>query len=580
MRETHALHTGRDTPITLFDTTLRDGAQSMGVTFSVEDKISIARALDELGIRYIEGGWPGSNPKDISFFRQMREQPLERAYLTAFSSTRLKHTKVEEDPNIRTLCETGAPAVAIFGKSWDLHVYQAIGATLEENLAMIAETIAYLRSRFQKVVYDAEHFFDGYRHNPEYALQTVQAAVEAGADWIALCDTNGGRMPEEITAGTRAVAERWDVPLAIHAHNDSELAVANSLAGVDAGARMVQGTVNGLGERCGNANLCSLIPNLQVKRGFTCLPEESLRRLTYLSRLVSEAANRSHPEWLPYVGANAFAHKGGIHVSAVRNDSRTYEHVPPEVVGNSRTVTISELSGKGNIVSRVREMGIDLSGDTDRAKEILRAVKEREARGYHFEGAEASFELLSAGILGTLREYFALHGFRVLTWVDGDGKSRSEATIKAGVPEEVRLSGGHEEGVEHTSADGSGPVEALDRALRKVLEKFYPVLRTVKLTDYKVRILNEEAGTSATTRVVISSTDGRDHWSTVGVSDNIMDASWHALCESLIYKLKKEDDAAAAGSPDKDAGSARSVREPDGTAQKEADKEVRYAAQD
>jgi 2-isopropylmalate synthase len=533
--------------IVVFDTTLRDGAQTMGVTFSVEDKIKIARSLDELGMEYIEGGWPGSNPKDITFFQEMKKKPLKKGLLTAFSSTRMKDIKVEDDKNIATLCETGVPAVAIFGKSWDLHVRAALETSLEENLEMIYSTIAYLKSRFDKIVFDAEHYFDGYKDDPEYALKTLDVAAQAGADWIALCDTNGGSLPDEIRTATLAAAERTDIPLGIHAHNDSELAVANSLVAVDAGARMVHGTINGLGERCGNANLCSLIPNLELKADYSCLPEGQLKRLNYISHLVSEAANQSQPDWLPYVGRNAFAHKGGIHVSAVRKNSRSYEHVPPEAVGNSRVVTVSELSGKSNVLEKAMEMGIDLSADPKRAGDILKEVKDMEARGYHFEGAEASFELLSARLLGTLKEYFTLHGFRVLTLADGDGKSWSEATIKAHVPEEVSRSGGHAESVEHTSADGSGPVEALDRALRKVLEKFYPVLRSVKLSDYKVRILNEDAGTTATTRVMISSTDGEDHWTTVGVSDNIMDASWHALCDSLIYKLKKDENRKGGG---------------------------------
>jgi 2-isopropylmalate synthase len=542
--------------LTLFDTTLRDGAQTMGVAFSVEDKIRIARSLDDLGVDYIEGGWPGSNPKDIAFFREMEKHPLSGALLTAFSSTRMKNRAVEDDANIRTLCETGVPAVAIFGKSWDLHVREALETTADENLAMIFSTIEYLRTRFEKVIFDAEHFFDGFKADEAYALDSIRAAAEAGADWIALCDTNGGALPGEISRAVEAAQSAVAVPIGIHAHNDGELAVANSMAAVDAGARMVHGTINGLGERCGNANLCSLLPNLEYKAGYRTLPEGNLKKLTYISHLVSEATNRNQPEWLPYVGRNAFAHKGGIHVSAVRKNSSCYEHISPELVGNSRTFTVSELSGKSNVLEKARELGIDLSEDPGRAAGILKEVKEMEARGYHFEGAEASFELLSARLLGTLKEYFTLHGFRVLTWADGDGKSWSEATIKAAVPEEVSISGGHADSVEHTSADGSGPVEALDRALRKILEKFYPNLSTVKLSDYKVRILNEEAGTNATTRVMISSTDGKDHWTTVGVSDNIMDASWHALCDSLIYKMKKDDDAL------------------------ETEKEVAYAAQD
>lgn len=533
--------------IAVFDTTLRDGAQAMGISFSLEDKIRIARRLDEMGLDFIEGGWPGSNPKDIAFFREMKKQQLGNAKLTAFSSTRMKGIRVEDDQNIATLCRTEVPCAAVFGKSWDLHVREALETSLEENLDMIFSTISYLKRHFDSVVYDAEHYFDGYRANSDYAKKTIQAAVDAGADWIVLCDTNGGSLPDTVASLSSEAHSISGGRLGIHAHNDGELAVANSLAAVGAGARMVHGTVNGIGERCGNANLCSLLPNLQLKLGYDCVGEKQLELLSSVSRTLSETINRSHPQWLPFVGDYAFAHKGGIHVSAVRKNSSTYEHIDPARVGNARSISVSELSGKSNVMEKAREMGIDLSGEPDRARGILQAVKEMEAKGYHFEGAEASFELLTARLLESLPEYFSLHGFRVLTLADGDGKSWSEATIKAQVPDEVSRQAGHSDPVEHTSADGSGPVEALDRALRKVLEKFYPHLSTVKLSDYKVRILNEEAGTNATTRVIISSTDGRDHWSTVGVSDNIMDASWRALCDSLIYKLKKDEDAARSG---------------------------------
>ena len=528
--------------LTVFDTTLRDGAQTMGVAFSLEDKIRLARQLDDLGMDYIEGGWPGSNPKDIAFFQAMGKQPLKRALLTAFSSTRGKNRKVEDDANIMTLCATGAPATAIFGKSWTLHVAKALETTLEENLAMISSTITYLRPRFQSIVYDAEHYFDGYKDDPEYALATIEAAADAGADWIALCDTNGGAMPGFVAEAVAAAMERVRIPIGIHAHNDGELAVANTLVAVDTGATMIQGTINGLGERCGNANLCSVIANLQIKRGIACLPQESMARLTYISRAVAEAANMSQPDSLPFVGRNAFAHKGGIHVSAVGKDSRCYEHLAPALVGNDRTITISELSGRSNILHRAKELGFDLDGEPERTASILKEVKDLENRGYHFEGAEASFELLSARMLGLLKEYFTLHGLRILTWADDDGRFRSEATIKAGVPEAVSISGGHAEAIEHTSADGSGPVEAMDRALRKALEKFYPAIASVKLVDYKVRILDDDGGTSAITRVMISSTDGVEHWTTVGVSDNILDASWQALRDSMIYKLRQDDD--------------------------------------
>lgn len=528
--------------IKIFDTTLRDGSQSVGINFTVNDKIKIASKLDEFGIHYIEGGWPGSNPKDVAFFEEMKNVKLKNAKLTAFSSTKLKKIKVQDDKNLATMIATGVPVVTIFGKSWDLHVKEALRTTNEENLDMIFSTMEYLKKYFDEVVYDAEHFFDGYWANPDYALKTLEAAEKGGADWLVLCDTNGGSMVDFVDSTFKTVSERFTKPLGIHAHNDSELAVANTLVAVKHGATMVQGTINGIGERCGNANLCSIIPNLSIKDDYTTVPPENLKRLYYISHLVTEIANKRHPDGLPFVGRKAFSHKGGIHVSAVRRNTATYEHVPPESVGNERIFTISELSGRSNILEKAEQMGIDLRSDNKKAGKILKMVKEREEKGYHYEGAEASFELLTNALIGKQKRYFELHGYRIIIWKNADGESWSEATIKAAVPKEVAESHGYESHIEHTSSDGSGPVEALDKALRKVLEKFYPELKKVHLVDYKVRILNAEEGTNSTTRVMINTADDKRRWSTVGVSDNIIDASWQALVESLIYKLMKDEE--------------------------------------
>jgi len=527
--------------IKVFDTTLRDGTQSVGINFTVNDKIKIARALDEFGVHYIEGGWPGSNPKDVAFFEKMKNIKLNNAKLTAFSSTKLKNIKIQDDKNLAKMIETGVPVVTIFGKSWDLHVREALKTTNEENLDMIFSTMEYLKKYFDEVVYDAEHFFDGYKANPEYALKTLEAAEQGGADWLVLADTNGGSMVDFIDSTFKIVKSQFSTPLGIHAHNDSELAVANSLAAVYQGATMVQGTINGIGERCGNANLCSIIPNLSLKSNYTTIPEENIKKLYYISHLISEISNQAHPDSLSFVGNKAFSHKGGIHVSAVRANSSTYEHVSPESVGNTRIITVSELSGKSNIIEKAEKMGIDLRADNEKTVKILNRVKELEARGYHYEGAEASFELLTNALMGKQKRYFELHGYRIIIWKNADGESWSEATIKAAVPKEVAESHGYESHIEHTSADGSGPVEALDKALRKVLEKFYPELKKAHLVDYKVRILNAEAGTNSTTRVLINTSDEKRSWSTVGVSDNIIDASWQALVESLIYKLMKDE---------------------------------------
>ncbi|MDQ7819939.1 MAG: citramalate synthase [Armatimonadota bacterium] len=513
--------------IAVYDTTLRDGTQGAGIAFSADDKIRIARLLDELGVDYIEGGWPGSNPKDLAFFARARDLRWSRARVVAFGSTRRPGLRAEDDANLTMLLEAGTPAVALFGKSWDLHVTRALRTTLEENLRMIAESVAYLTRAGREVIYDAEHFFDGLRANPDYALATLRAARAAGAAVLVLCDTNGGSLPEDIRAGVERVLREVGGPVGIHTHNDGELAVANTLAAVQAGAVHVQGTINGYGERCGNANLCSVIPNLQLKMGYACLPEASLARLTDVSRVVSELANRAPDDQQPFVGRNAFAHKGGVHVSAVVADPATYEHIDPARVGNRRRVVVSDLSGQATVLYKAAEVGIPLDRSRPEVKEILARLKQLEHEGYQFEGAEASFELIMRRLLGTHRPLFTLHWFQVTVSGSGDG-ARAEATVKLSV-----------EGVtEHTAADGNGPVHALDRALRKALDRFYPELRSIRLTDYKVRVLNAEAATAARVRVLIESTDGERTWGTVGASTNVVEASWLALVDSLEYGVR------------------------------------------
>jgi 2-isopropylmalate synthase len=520
--------------IKLYDTTLRDGTQGEGVAFSMEDKVRIAHRLDALGIHYIEGGWPGSNPKDLRFFRRVRDTVFKVARIAAFGATRRPGVRPEEDANLQALVESGPPVVTIFGKSWDFHVVSALGTTLEENLAMIGDSVAFLRKHFEEVIYDAEHFFDGFKRNREYALRTLQAAEAAGAHCLVLCDTNGGSLPHEVARIIREVkgVVKPGRPLGIHVHNDTECAVANSLAAVQEGVDHVQGTMNGYGERCGNANLVSIIPNLMLKMGLECIPEGNLRELRDVSRFVSELANRKPWQSQPYVGDSAFAHKGGIHVSAVHKHPETYEHVDPERVGNHRRVLVSELSGQSNILWKAREYGIDLDRNTPDARRILETLKRLEDEGFQFEGAEASFELLMERALGNHRPYFDLEGFRVIVEEQkGEAEPVAEATVK------LRVKGVEE----HTAASGNGPVNALDHALRKALEDFYPNLREMSLLDYKVRILDESKGTAAKTRVLITSGDGDETWGTVGVADNIIEASWQALVDSIEYKLRRDE---------------------------------------
>jgi len=518
--------------IRIYDTTLRDGTQGEGVSFSMEDKVRLASKLDALGIHYIEGGWPGSNPKDLRFFRRMQDVGLKQAKLAAFSMTRRAGGAADNDDNMRALIDAGAPVATIVGKSWDFHVTGALGTTLPENLDMIRDTIAFLRPTMEEVLFDAEHFFDGFKKNRDYALETVRAAADAGAHWIVLCDTNGGTLPFELIEIIREVKRHVRTPLGIHVHNDAECAVANSLAAVREGADQVQGTINGFGERCGNANLVSVIPSLVLKMGLECIPEASLHELRDVSRFTSELANRKPWSSQPYVGDSAFAHKGGMHVSAVVKHPETYEHVAPESVGNHRRVLVSELSGKSNVLWKAREYGIDLDRETPDSRRILDQLKALEDQGFQFEGAEASFELLMERALGRHKAYFELDAYRVIVEEQSTtGEPVAEATVR------VKVKGM----LEHTAAAGNGPVNALDHALRKALEEFYPNLREMRLLDYKVRILDESAGTAAKTRVLITSGDGEDTWGTVGVAENIIEASWQALVDSIEYKLRRDD---------------------------------------
>jgi 2-isopropylmalate synthase len=518
--------------IKIYDTTLRDGTQGEGVAFSMEDKVRLVGRLDAFGIHYIEGGWPGSNPKDLRFFRRMQDVTLKHARLAAFSMTRRAGGQAETDPNMQALVEAGAPVATIVGKAWDFHVTQALGTTLHENLAMIGDTIAFLRPRLEEVLFDAEHFFDGFRANAEYALATLRAAEAAGAQWLVLCDTNGGTLPADIATIVRDVRRHLKTPLGIHVHNDAECAVANSLAAVAEGCDQVQGTMNGFGERCGNANLVSIVPNLVLKLGLECIPPSHLRELRDLSRFVSELANRKPWDAQPYVGDSAFAHKGGMHVSAVVKHPETYEHLDPAAVGNRRRVLVSELAGRSNILWKAREYGIDIEQDTPASRRILERLKALEDEGFQFEGAEASFELLMERALGRHQPYFQLEAYRVIVEEhSADGEPVAEATVR------VRVKGM----LEHTAAAGQGPVNALDHALRKALEEFYPSLKELRLLDYKVRILDESKGTAAKTRVLITSGDSEDTWGTVGVADNIIEASWQALVDSVEYKLRRDD---------------------------------------
>lgn len=543
----------------IYDTTLRDGTQREGLSVSIEDKLRIARRLDQLGIPFIEGGWPGANPKDVQFFWHLQEEPLTQAEIVAFCYTRRPQKTAADDPMLQPILAAGTRWVTIVGKSWDLHVTEGLKTTLAENLAMIQDTIEYLRSQGRRVIYDAEHWFDGYKQNPDYALQTLQTAISAGAEWIVLCDTNGGALPHEITQivtdvvkvigdwglGTGENSSQSPIPnrqspipqIGIHTHNDSDTAVANALAGVMAGVRMVQGTINGYGERCGNANLCSLIPNLQLKLGYKCIEDNRLSQLTETSRFVSEVVNLAPDEHAPFVGRSAFAHKGGLHVSAVQRNPMTYEHMQPEQVGNRRRIVISEQSGVSNVLAKARTFGIDLDKNNPTTGQILQRLKVLESEGFQFEAAEASFELLMREALGSRQLFFEIKGFQVhCDLVEGKETSNALATVKVAVNGKDILE----------AAEGNGPVAALDAALRKALINFYPQMAEFELTDYKVRILNGHTGTRAKTRVLVESGNGHQRWTTVGVSTNILEASYQAVVEGLEYGLLLHSQAQAA----------------------------------
>ncbi len=516
------------TQLEIYDTTLRDGAQAEDVSFSVEDKVRIAQKLDELGVHFIEGGWPGANPRDIEVFQTMRTVPLRHAKMVAFGSTRKAGQSAEADANLRALLEAGTSVITIFGKSWTLHVTEALGASLDENLALIRESVAYLRAQGKRVFYDAEHFFDGFKADADYALKTLQAAAEGGAERIILCDTNGGTMPWEIEAVWERVTRVCRVPLGIHAHNDADMAVANTLAAVRQGARQVQGTINGIGERCGNVNLCSVLANLEFKMHVRVWEDGRLQHLRNVANFVSEIANLPPNKRQPYVGDAAFAHKGGIHIHAVQKNARTYEHVTPESVGNRQRVLISDHSGRSGMARKVESFGLSMSKDHPRLPALLARLKERERDGYQFEGAEGSFELMVREAMGTHRPSFELLGLRV-----GVEKRRAGDTPVTEATITVRVG----EVVEQTTAAGDGPVNAMDNALRKALETFYPELREVRLLDYKVRVLAGSQGTASRVRVLIESGDRKRTWGTVGVSENIIEASWQALADSIEYKL-------------------------------------------
>lgn len=524
--------------IQLYDTTLRDGTQAENFNLSVRDKIRISHKLDELGIDYIEGGWPGSNPASVEFFQKMQNETLNHAKLCAFGSTRMFKNPVEKDANLQALIDAGTPVITIFGKSWDIHVHDALRIELEDNLLIIEESLRYLRPHVETLFYDAEHFFDGFKKNKEYALATLEKAIVGGAECLILCDTNGGLLPHELVPILKRVQEfikenGSDVDLGIHAHNDSETAVANSLIAVDLGVKQVQGTINGYGERCGNANLCSIIPALALKMGFQGKAIDNIKKLAETSGFVNELANLPHNKFQPYIGRSAFAHKGGVHVSAVKRNPLTYEHIEPEKVGNLRRILISDQSGRSNVLDKAEKFGIHLESDDPNAAAIVAEIKKLEKDGFQYEVADASFELLMRRTIGNLPKYFKLKGFRV---INTKRKMRRPSETEAS----IRLKVSGKEVME--ASMGDGPVNALDNALRKALTGFYPSLEDMVLVDYKVRVLSgDEKGTGSKVRVLIESKDQYEQWGTVGVSLNIIEASWQALVDSITYKLMRDE---------------------------------------
>ncbi|MCG3148336.1 MAG: (R)-citramalate synthase [Verrucomicrobiae bacterium] len=516
--------------VAIYDTTLRDGTQAEGISFSSADKIRIAERLDTFGISYIEGGWPGSNPKDMEFFTEAAKRKFKTARIAAFGSTRRAKTKCAEDPQIATLLAANTPVVTMVGKTWSLHVREVIRTTPEENIAMVADSIRYFKELGKEVIYDAEHFFDGYKDDPRYSLATLTAAQEAGVDMVVLCDTNGGTMPSEISRVTGEVRRAVKCAVGIHTHNDSGCGVANALAAVEAGATQVQGTMNGYGERTGNCNLITVMPCLFLKMGYTGIPPEQLRHLRELSTFIDDLANVRPDIRQPFVGATAFAHKGGIHVNAIEKVARSYEHIEPELVGNRRRVLVSDMSGRSNILMKAHELGMDLNKDTPEVRAILKQLKQLEHAGYEYEAADGSFHILVQKLLKKHKPFFQLLHYRVSMIRDaGDTGNVVEATVKLDVAGKVV----------HQVAEGDGPVNALDKAFRAALMEFFPVIAEVRLVDYKVRILDSGTGTAAKTRVIIESTDGKETWGTVGVHDNIIEASWEALVDSVEYKLFK-----------------------------------------
>jgi 2-isopropylmalate synthase len=516
--------------VIIFDTTLRDGTQGEGIAYSLNDKIRIAEKLEELGVHYIEGGWPGSNPKDALFFSTMAKRRFKKSCVAAFGSTRRPGTAPARDRNLKELVASGARVATIFGKSWLLHVKNVLRTTPEENLAMVFDSVSFLVKKGLTVFYDAEHFFDGYKADPAYALRTLKAAVDGGATFIVLCDTNGGCLPSEIARIIGEIKPKVGAPLGIHCHNDGGVAVANSIAAVEAGCTMVQGTINGYGERCGNADLIPIIANLSLKLGFKTIPQENLKKLTEASHFVAEVSNMRHLDNQPYAGESAFAHKAGVHINAIMKDSRSYQHIDPATVGNRSRVLVSELGGKSGILLLAKDFNLDLTKDDPKTKKLHKLLQDLEMKGFHFEAAEGSFELLLKKALHKVEEFFKLESFRVVVNRDSDKKVSTEAIIK------LRVKGK----IEHTAAEGDGPVNALDNALRKALHGFYPSLAKMHLSDFKVRVLEEKAGTAARVRVLIQSQDEKDTWNTIGVHENIIEASWMALTDSVEYKLLKD----------------------------------------
>lgn len=515
--------------IKIFDSTLRDGSQGEGISFSVKDKLKVVKSLDDLGVSYIEAGNPGSNSKDLEFFERLSEVKLKNTKITAFGSTRRKGIKAEDDINLLALLSANTSSVAIFGKTWDFHVTDIIRATLDENLEMIRDTISFLKSKDKEVTFDAEHFFDGYKSNSEYALSALEAAVDAGADYITLCDTNGGAFPLEVFEITKEVCEKFEnIKVGIHAHNDSELAVANSIMAVEAGATQVQGTFTGFGERCGNANLSAIIPNLQLKKGYRCIPDEQMINLAHTARYISEVSNLTLDNCMPYVGDSAFAHKGGMHIDGVNKASHSFEHINPKLVGNKRRFLMSEVAGRSSIISSIQKVDKSITKDSKEAKELVDKLKELEHEGYQYEGAESSFELVVRKTLGMYSPSFIINDFKTIAEHSNIGSENNTSSI-------IKVTVGDK--TEITGEQGNGPVNALDKALRKALEVFYPELKSVYLTDYKVRVLDTENTTNAKVRVIIESTDGKNTWSTIGVSSDIIEASLIALRDSIEYKL-------------------------------------------